>query len=84
MVTIGIPPISKPASASLPEGISGAIALAIASKSTGSASKRYLSKYVPLTLPEELEIPESLDVILMRRARSSIRRVLSMANLEVV
>jgi hypothetical protein len=44
IVTAGIPPISIPASTSVPEGISRASSRATSASSRGSASSRHLSK----------------------------------------
>ena len=50
-VAIGMPPISSPPSRSVSAGSSCAISRATRASSTGSASKRYLSKYSLLTWP---------------------------------
>src|SRR5260221_4182873 len=52
IVAIGMPPISSPASASIPGGTSGTRASAMSFSSFGSASNRYLSKYSLLFAPE--------------------------------
>ena len=69
-VTIGMPPISSPARASTPDGISSLNAWAIARSNEGSDSKRYLSKYSSLTPPDRRRNrPLMCDTALIRRAR---------------
>src|SRR5690554_285348 len=71
MVAMGMPPISRPARASTCSGSSGAIARAISARSRGSDSKRYLSKYSLLMMPERsLNSPVMWATLKMRRARS--------------
>ena len=69
-VAIGTPPSSSPAITSVPGGTSGAAAAAIAASSTGSASKRYLSKYSVAVGPSAEELPRRWGGTGGGRARS--------------
>src|SRR4051794_38436634 len=77
MVTIGMPPSSRPARTSVPAGTSGAMASAMSRSRTGSDSKRYLSKYSWLTCPERrVNSPVRWAISYTRRARSVTPRML--------
>src|SRR6478672_4779202 len=71
-VAIGTPPNSSPASTSVSDGRSGTRARAMSANSTGSASKRYLSKYSVAIWPERsVKVPVSRAIELTRWASSS-------------
>src|SRR3954451_1283715 len=71
-VAIGTPPSSRPASTSVPSGTRATRAAAISSSNSGSASKRYLSKYSLATWPlRSVNVPVKRAMALIRWTRSS-------------
>src|SRR6478672_492551 len=71
-VAIGTPPNSSPASTSVSDGRSGTRARAMSANNTGSASKRYLSKYSLAIWPERsVKVPVRRAIELTRWASSS-------------
>src|SRR5438094_9565356 len=72
-VAIGTPPSSKPASASIPGGMSAAKPSATAVRSFGSDSNRYLSKYSSDRAPDRRRNwPRRRETSSIWRARFSL------------